>query len=60
MDKFELKDKIIEIMDKINELGGEVMNPAAADEETANFRSKVISSLIRTHNELTGIMYNIY
>ena len=45
MNKFELKEKLIEIADQLDAMGGDLLAPDAADKETADIRSEVITEL---------------
>lgn len=59
MDKFELKDKLIEIADTLDKLTGELMSKSTT-EEVGEIRSEVFSQLMKTHNMLKSKIYNIY
>lgn len=60
MDKFELKEKLIEINDTIDKLVGELFAKGVADEELAEIRSKVYSALQKGSDVLKECIYNIY
>ena len=59
MDKFELKDKLIEIADTLNKLTGELMSESTT-EEVGEIRSEVFFQLMKTHDMLKSQIYNIY
>ena len=59
MDKFELKDKLIEIADTLDKLTGELMSKSTT-EEVGEIRSEVFSRLMKTHDMLKSKIYNIY
>lgn len=60
MDKFELKEKLIEIHDTLESLLSGLMKTGATDGETAEIRSRVISNGIITCTKLEEEIYNIY
>ena len=59
MDKFELKDKLIEIADTLDKLTGELMSKSTT-EEVGEIGSEVFSQLMKTHDMLKSKIYNIY
>lgn len=60
MDKFELKEKLIDLVETLEQLTGSLMSTGAADEETARIRSKVFSELAKVSEMLHEDIYNIY
>ena len=60
LNKSSLKQKTIEIMDKIDEMTGELMSPGCSDDTTGNLRAEVYSKLKKCHNELSTIIQKIY
>lgn len=60
MDKFELKEKLIAISDKVGELGGSLMQKGCADDETGKLRAEAICSLEKATQVIRSIIFNIY
>lgn len=60
MDKFELKEKLIDFLGRIEEMCGELNAPACADEETGRKRCSATGKLMTVYDELHEIMYDIY
>lgn len=60
MDKFELKEKLIEISDTLDRLTGELFSKGASDEEVANIRSTVFSTLLTSNEIIKSKIYEIY
>ena len=60
MDKFELKEKLINITDQLDKMVGDLMSNGCKDVETGEIRSEVYTQLLKTNEFLKSKIYNIY
>lgn len=60
MDKMSLKDEIITISDKLDQMAGNLMNPACADDETGMLRARAYSAMSKLHDELKRMINQIH
>lgn len=61
MDKFQLKDKLIETLDKVEELASNLERTwVVNDGETGVLRQRSINALAKAYETIEGIMQSIY
>ena len=59
MNKFELKEILIEISDELNKLHSKLMSKST-DEETGMLRAEVIRQFVNLEDTIKEKIYNIY
>lgn len=60
MDKFELKDKLIGLIEDIDKNIVNIMSPSCKDDETGEIRAEIYTCIREAQEKLRGMMYNIY
>ena len=59
MDKFELKEMLVEMSDKLDEMYSKLISKST-DNETGEIRAKVLRQLDRLEETIKEEIYNIY
>lgn len=60
MDKFELKEKLIEIANYLEKAQGKLREKGCDSEETGSRRASALRALNRSADELRVIIYSLY
>lgn len=60
MDKFEFKDKLINVYETIIRLQGNLYEKGLADEELVKIRSEIYGALEQVNDRVKREIYNIY
>lgn len=60
MDRFELKEKLIEVLNEVEALASQLLAPGCVDVETGEKRAAAVSTLMKSYETIHELMSQIY